>query len=391
MANNNVVGFPSSRTPFARRLVPSKLRDARTARRLNQSELAEIVGVSRQAISAFEQGEKSPDPETMARIAQTLRQPIAFFATADLSLFGDSSVRFYRAFGPETKRRNLACDVLGKWLAQVTRYLDQFVNFPEVKLPPVSPVASSGRYSDDEIEGAAEACRHLWGLGLGPISNVLLLLESKGIAQARFELPGEQVQAFSFWNGSRPFIFLASDKSSSVRARFDAAHELGHLVLHRWVGPEEIEDPKRLKEIEREANRFAGAFLLPRKTFPNEVYTPRVDAFIETKRRWKVAIQAMVYRCKDLGIFDEDQVTNIYKQISFKKWRTKEPLDDVIPIEQPRILCQAASIILESGRKRAEDFCADLALDANVIESLCNLKSGTLQRSPSPEFVPTLK
>jgi Zn-dependent peptidase ImmA (M78 family) len=87
-----------------------------------------------------------------------------------------------------------------------------------------------------------------------------------------------------------------------------------------------------LKQIEREANRFAGAFfLLPQTSFTNEVHTTRLDAFIELKRRWKVAIQAMVYRCKNLEIFDEYQITNLYIQISRRKWKTKEPLDDVLP------------------------------------------------------------
>ena len=76
-------------------------------------------------------------------------------------------------------------------------------------------------------------------------------------------------------------------------------------MLHRGVGQEDIEDPKTLKRIEAEANRFAGALLLPRQSFPNEVFTTRLDAFVALKGRWKVAIQAMVFRCKDLGLFDE--------------------------------------------------------------------------------------
>ena len=41
----------------------------------------------------------------------------------------------------------------------------------------------------------------------------------------------------------------------------------------------------------------------------------------------KVSMQAMVFRCKTLGIFDEQQITNLNKQISYKKWRTREPMD----------------------------------------------------------------
>src|SRR4051812_22873598 len=165
--SSNVISFPGGArgAGLGRRLIPSKLRDGRLAMRLNQSELAELVVVSRQAISAFEQGEKSPEPETMGGIVQALKQPVSFFVTEDPPVFGASSVRFYRAVGSETKRRNLACDVMGKWFAQTTRYLDALVNFPAVNLPGVSPNGPNGRYDDNEIEAAAEACREMWGLG----------------------------------------------------------------------------------------------------------------------------------------------------------------------------------------------------------------------------------
>jgi Zn-dependent peptidase ImmA (M78 family)/transcriptional regulator with XRE-family HTH domain len=388
---NNVVTFPGGGRGPARRLVPSRLRDARIAQRLNQSELAAAVSVSRQAISAFEQGEKSPEAETLARIANVLNQPLAFFATEDAPVFGESSTRFYRKFGPETKRRNLMCEVLGKWLVQTAKYFDCFVNLPKVDVPSGMPFSVNGRYSDEEIEFAAEDCRRHWGLGLGPISNVIGLLENKGVSVCRYEVAEEQIEAFSFWNGPRPFLFLASDKDSAARARFDAAHELGHLVLHRWIGPEELENPKVLKEIEREANRFAGAFLLPRKSFPNEVYTTRLDAFIDLKRRWKVAIQAMVYRCKDLGIFDEYQITNLYIQISRRRWKMKEPLDDALPLEHPRLLRRAAELLVEHGKKMTDEIRADLGVSSTFIQGFCGLTAEFFEGGKTAEFMPSLK
>ena len=384
---SNVLDFPG-RVP-ARGLVPSRLKDARLARQMTQTDLAVSVEVSRQAISAFESGEKNPDPSTLARIAEALHQPPVFFSTNDSASFGDASTRFFRAFGADTKRRNSMCDVLGKWFAQVTRYISDLVSLPAVKLPNVAP-ESGDRYTNEEIEVVAQQCRKDWGLGLGPISNVVGLLENNGVTICRFELTGEKIEAFSFWSGPRPFIFLSSEKKSAVRARFDAAHELGHLVLHRWVSAEEIEDPKVLKLIEAEANRFAGALLLPRNSFPNEVYTPRLDAFIPLKMRWKVAIQAMIYRCRDLGIFDETQVTNLYKQISFRKWKTKEPMDEQIAFEQPKLLATALRLVVDAGRKMKDEVASELNIARPVIASFCGVGLDYFRVEPTPSFVPRL-
>ena len=380
MTDKNVVSFPSAGRAAhpGRRLIPGRLRDARKALRMTQDELGSRIGVTRQAISSFEFGAKSPDPETFVSLASALKQPHSFFTNEDRPIFGQFGPRFFRKTGPETIRRNDACLVLGNWFVQAVRYLDDFVNYPPVDLPSTATVRPDGRYMPDEIEEIAANCRKQWGLGLGPITNVLALLESKGVAICRYEIEEERVDAFSFWNGARPFIFMASEKEAGVRIRFDAAHELAHLVLHRWIEQAELADPKTLKRIEAEADRFAGAFLLPRKSFPNEFYTARLDAFLDLKRRWAVSIQAMIYRCKDLELIDDDQFTNLYKQISYRKWRTKEPLDDpkVIRIEQPRLLQRAASMVLDSGKKHPDEMCAEIALDPQMIATFWNVRFG---------------
>ena len=391
---DKVVNFPGpGRHRAPPRLVPARLRDARKAVRLSQPQLAEIVGVTRQSISAYEAGHKAPEPATFEKLTAVLGQPASFFTSEDKPVFGAYGPRFFRKTGPDTDRRNEACTVLGNWFVQVACYFDAHINYPPVDIPAAQPANPLGRYTGEEIEQAAADCRKQWGLGLGPISNVLALFESRGITACRYGIDGERVDAFSFWNGDRPFIFMAAEKESGARVRYDLAHELGHLILHRWIEASEIKDPKTLKDIEREADRFASAFLLPEQSFANEVYSPRLDAFLDLKRRWKVSIQAMVYRSRELELIDEDQFTNLYKSISFRKWRTREPLDDpaVIAIEQPRVLSKAAHLLLDSGRRHADEICAELAMAPQLIEKFCNLPPGSLTAPPAEDVEPRLK
>lgn len=395
-SNDNILQFRSvaSDENPGRRLIPARLLEGRLASRLNQSDLANLIGVSRQSISAYEQGEKSPEPTTMRMIANALGQPVSYFTKAETPTFGVHSVNFFRKTGADTKRRNMACEIYANWLSRTAYVFDPFVNFPAVDIPNYEPKSkTSSAYDIEEIEEIAENTRDHFGLGLGPISNVVRLLEAKGIVVGRVQIPGENVEAFSFWSGARPFVFLASDKESGARARFDAAHELGHLILHRWVGVDEIEDKKRLKEIESEADRFAGAFLLPRKSFPNEIYSPRLMSFVDLKMRWKVSIQAMIYRCKNLGIFDEDQVTNLYKQLSFKGWRKTEPLDGEkgLPMEQPILLRKIAELVVESGRGKRDEIMNELAFSPRIIEQLTNLPINFFSNDVINDFEPTLK
>lgn len=394
MPENNVVQFRNHAraSQSERLLIPTKLRDARKVARLSQAELGDLVGVTRQSISFYERGDKIPEPPTFQKISEALGQPASFFTSEDCQVFGSSGAQFYRKFGPETARRNDACTVLGSWFVQTARYFDDFVNYPCVHLPECAPASEEG-YTIDEINEIATDLRRSWGLGYGPISNVLALVESKGVIVCRYEIDGENVEAFSFWNGERPFIFMASDKHAGVRLRYDVAHELGHLVLHKCVEQTELENRDNLRQLESEANKFAGAFLLPANSFPNEIYTTRLDAFLPLKARWKVSIQAMVHRCLDLEVIDADQHLNLYKQISFRKWRKKEPFDDPrnIPLEEPRLLRRAAELVIENGRKHPDEILNELRLSAAWIETFCNLPKGTLNRKNVGAFEPTLK
>ena len=327
----------------------------------------------------------------MVALARALGQPISYFTRGQRPVFGDLSANFFRKVGPDTKRRHLACEVYARWLVETASVFAPVVTFPEVALPRFEPASGSHTYEDDEIELVASRVRESFGLGVGPISNVVRLLEAKGVVVARIAVPKEKIEAFSFWSGPRPFVFLASDKNSAAKSRYDAANELGHLVMHRWVSAEEIADKERLTQIEHEADRFAAAFLLPSKSFPNEVYVPRAAAFVELKRRWKVSIQAMIYRCKDLGVFDEHQITKLYKQVSYNKWRTSEPLDGELPLEQPVLLSKIVSLAIESGRRTPSAVTTELAFDPAYIEQLAALPPGYLTPPNQAEFEPILK
>ena len=395
MPDNKVIQFqPIARANHAGRLlIPSRLRDARKVKQFSQENLGDKVGVTRQAISAYERGDKFPDPSTFQRISEALGQPVTYFTNGDSQDFGTASARFYRKFGAETLRRNEACAVLSEWFVRTAKYFDNFVNFPPLNLQEFEPEDTTGRYSDDQIDEIARSVRKSWGIGAGPISNVLALIEGKGIVVCKYELTGENVEAFSFWSGKRAFIFMASEKDSGARIRYDLAHELGHLVLHRWIEQSELENRVVLKAVETEANKFAGAFLLPSSSFPNEIYTNRLDAFIPLKERWKVSIQAMIHRCRDLGIIDDDQALNLYKQISFRKWKKKEPLDDPrkIALEEPRLLRRAVELVLESGKMGPDEILNEIRLSAEWVEAFCNLPKGTFRIKDKGAFEPTLK
>ena len=105
-------------------------------------------------------------------------------------------------------------------------------------------------------------------------------------------LNNKKIDAFSVWKDAIPYIFLSSEKYSDVRLRFTLAHELGHLLLHaNYINEEEIQTKVIFDKIEKEADLFAAALLLPATTFSNDIYSTSIDHFINLKKKWKASVK----------------------------------------------------------------------------------------------------
>ncbi|MEM8758010.1 MAG: ImmA/IrrE family metallo-endopeptidase [Planctomycetota bacterium] len=231
------------------------------------------------------------------------------------------------------------------------------------------------------IEQIAQDTRRAFGIGDGPIPDLVLLLENHGVVVARQDLLAATLDAFSNWTGNGvPFIVLGSEKGSekpsAVRSRFDAAHELAHCVLHRRVPPRRLRDKATNKLLEDQAHYFAGAFLLPASTFKPDVFVPTLNAFVPLKSKWKASIGAMIKRCAHLGIISEYQERRLFQNRARRGWSTWEPLDDELPLESPRLIERSFALLQENGLADRAEVESALGLFVEDVESVTGLPEG---------------
>ena len=181
-----------------------------------------------------------------------------------------------------------------------------------------------------------------------------------------------RMDGFSSWDESSrtPYVILGDDKGSAVRSRFDAAHELGHLILHRNLLPQSISNPINNKVIESQANEFAGAFLLPEETFAEDLYSVSLDSLKALKSKWLVSISAMLRRAAALDMTTEKQTKGLWVNLTRRGWKTKEPLDDQLVPEYPRLLRRAFELIKNKGVQEPEQIISDLCLSPSDISEL---------------------
>lgn len=320
--------------------VGDRLRLARALRGYSQKQLAELVTADASAISKIEAGKLDPSENLLLAFCEALDFDAEFFTrpVADEYKMHECSFRHLQSTSKRLFEQVLA---RGSLLQEAVSRINEAVELPQPNVPEI-PARDVG-----EIELAAEKCREIWGLGLrAPIASMIRVAEHAGVVVTRLDGTTERVDAFSRY-GSPPMIVLASMKECSSRDRFNVAHELAHLVIHRGHPTGDI-------KTEREANRFAAALLAPREVFADEFRClPRIEwpHLFELKRRWKMAAAAVLHRATELNLVDVLKARRLYKQYSSKGWQKGEPYE--VAAEQPELLTLAIEAMgLEANHEK---------------------------------------
>jgi Zn-dependent peptidase ImmA (M78 family) len=204
------------------------------------------------------------------------------------------------------------------------------------------------------------ALRHNWGLGERPIRNMVHLMEAKGIRIFSLAEDTVDVDAFSLWRDQTPFVFLNTLKSAE-HGRFDAAHELGHVVLHRHGGPQG-------RDTERQANQFASAFLMPRASILAHV--PRfatLNTLVQLKKQWIVSVSALAFRLHAVGAISDWHYRTLFIEIAQRGWRTNEP--EGAQRETSQLLAKVFAALRDDGVSK-DDVARALHVDATEVDKL---------------------
>ena len=289
---------------------PRRLILARKRRRLTARALAAETELAPDTISRLEKGTNVPDDATVERLARALSFPVEFFKDADPEEIDTGAVSF-RSFSKMSARERDAALSAGALGLQLNSWVEGKFTLPKANLLDLS-------YETDP-EAAAHSVRQYWGIGEKPIGNVLALLETHGVRIFSLSENTASVNAFSFWRDERPFVFLNNFKTAESSI-YDNVHELGHLVMHKHG------DPKGIRSAEREANRFAAAFLMPANDVrPRIPYRITIDVVLKAKSRWRVSAMAMAHRLNELGMLSEWQYKSLCIELTRRGFRSGEP------------------------------------------------------------------
>jgi Zn-dependent peptidase ImmA (M78 family)/DNA-binding XRE family transcriptional regulator len=312
-----------------------RLRTLRLLMGLSQDELAAIAGVSQPLIHYIEKHTKLATEDFLSKVAAATSTPRAFFDVDPDDLPTDT-LAFRKRAGASAKEVKRVEATVREAYRVAARLLAE-TRVRRLQLP-----RAEGDIDGDMIETLAEQTRDALAVGRdGVLRHVIRTCERAGIPVVPLVLVdaqghGEEIvvghSGVSCWRGADdPYLISYFAAGSGDRQRFTVAHELGHLVLHT------ARRGLSAADAEKEAHRFAGAFLFPQERAREAlegVFTLRDLAAL--KGRWGVSIQAFIMRASHLGLIDDDRKTSLYKQIAARGWRTQEPV--TVHAEQPALM-----------------------------------------------------
>ncbi|BBQ65828.1 ImmA/IrrE family metallo-endopeptidase [Klebsiella quasipneumoniae] len=311
---------------------PSRLKLARARRGLTMIALARKAGISHRMVVEYEKSYclYEPSEQTISAFAEALKYPAEFFFGNDIETIEPSTVSF-RSLKKMTAAQEGAAIGAGQLGVLVSNYFEENFKLPELNLPDLR----------GEIpENAARALREYWRLGSKSISNMVHLLEMNGIKVFSLSENATEVDAYSFWKAEKAYVFLNNQKTAE-RSRFDAAHELGHLVLHKHGSPQG-------KDVEAEANQFASAFLMPKENvLAVKMRSPSVDDISQLRHNWIVSTFALIYRMRQVGAITTWQYNNLVREASARGFRTKE--DKIMERERSLIIDSLLESLSKDG------------------------------------------
>ncbi|BGE81208.1 helix-turn-helix domain-containing protein [Staphylococcus petrasii] len=362
------------------------LESIRILKGMSRKELSKELNISEQAIWQYETKNMVPEINKIYELANLFQVTTAYFIENQPKEFSNTRLNktsiAFRAINYKASTKILEKQFWqANYLTNLTNYFFKFVQSPPVSIlkivKKIEDEFESYQKRSEFIKAAASFARKQL---MNDKDNRYLLfnLEKSGVIVYDKKIDRD-ADAFSFWSiDDTPFIILGNNKGIAVRRNFDIGHELGHILLHRHIEFSNLE-PEDYKNIEKEANEFAGEFLLPEKEFIEDfnkiTKKSNPDYLITLKEKWLVSIQTIAIRAYKLGLLTRSQYNYLWANLNKKGYKYEEPLDKELIISKPVKMNSLLDFLFKKEMLTPHFLLEDLKVNSEFLYEIAGIDS----------------
>lgn len=279
---------------------------------LSQAELASRAGIAQGTLSKIEQGIKEASAEVISRLAEALKCPQSFFFQNEREYGAPMSAhamfRKKAATGQKVLDRVIAD--LNIRIGHIRKFISSVDFEPELPFP---------QYDVDDFNGdvaaVADSVRRAWLVPRGPIRSLTEYAERAGCLVVHCDMEDAKIDGVSYRIPGIPPVLFLNRNQPADRMRFSLAHEIGHLIMHAYPHP----------AMEQEADEFASALLMPASDIGPELQGLTIEKAAYMKPQWRVSMAALIYRASALKRIDKYKADYLWRQMSARNFRLREP------------------------------------------------------------------
>ena len=314
-----------------------RLRNARKAAALSQEEVAAKTGILQPSISAIESGKRNVDSLELAKFGELYKKPVTYF-------LDPHSIEDKGSFAPVLKSLEIL-DSDRPILDDFRIFCEDYAELEQLILKKVNivrvfedaPRVSSSNEAREQGNRYALELRNLFGVGIEPVYDVRLFLDSIGIKAIKRKLSTKDVSGIYVFSPEYGHCILVNRSGNRQLDRFSLAHTFCHALLD-WQGMKAAENYIVCRNWEKDslkeyrANVFAMALLMPSDTIQKlwlQMRTqekPTIFDTIAIARYFGIDYESALYRIALLGLISEKERATMWKMLSL----SGTELDDLL-------------------------------------------------------------
>lgn len=365
-----------------------RLREARMYREKSISEIGEVLNVTKQTISKYENGQSNPSLETIFLLVDELEFVREFYFSED-NFYYENENSVLSTVNVTTLKERMALEYHQKYICIIRDYLSTFIELPKLDVGLQNRNLKPREY--------AKYIREVWELGDKPVIDMMNLLESKGFVMDTVSTRHKRINTFSSHvtinNNNYYAILLEKNKESFYDEQQILAIELGHWLMHDKLLRKKVVTKEMEKQLINEVNEFALSFLLPNSSFGQNIRTnpTDLDQYLILKKFWNISVITMLNRAKTEKIISDVEYNKLKRQYNYRGWRKEEPLDHT-EFSQPVLLKQSIELLVENEILKGYDIPREIlkiyniALSGKMTQKMLGIEEGYLEYT-DPQIV----
>ncbi len=373
------------------KIIGERLAESRQARRLTQQQVADALNLSRSTMIAMEKGERRPKATELVSLSKLFGRPVSDFVAMESLTDEPSFAVFFRKAHGSANATRLSGQSAG--IEMFERHCLWYLELEEMlgsPLPRRYPETYNieGTPPERAAEEVASSERNRLGLGDGPVSNLMDLLETDvGLRIFSIEMQNRAAAGMYLYTERFGGCIAVNADHPEERQRWSAAHGYAHFLTDRQRPDISVlRSSRRVPREERFADAFASCFLMPdsglvrrfgaiRRSKQGRPATPADVLMLASL--YGVSFQAMAQRLEDLRLLSANALDQL-KQVGghiigsddSASLRSEPPEQPRQPVRYSTLAVQAFEEALLTEGQLAERLGTDILGARAIVDTL---------------------